>query len=179
MKHVGRQQPFEVLSAIFHSKDPVRRVVLQKQGSCNAATRESIPYSVSCSCLLVHHRRVPIGGQYLDRRTKSEDERYDSSNGEDYANKAPISQSLPTVHPAERHNATSFQVTDNGAADWSSFVDDEELGEVDHACEHTALTHSQYSSSDSCKPSFTKPIKSQDGSGVSCQIVMSSENGIM
>ena len=67
------------------------------------------------------------------------DTRDDSSDCKNNSDETPVLERLPAVDPAEQNDRACLEMANNGAADRSCFVDNHELGEVDHACQRTAL----------------------------------------
>ena len=67
------------------------------------------------------------------------DLRDDSGNRKQKSDNAPVSRRVATGYPAKRNDGDGLDVADYGTAHSAGFVDDVELGYVDHARTEPAL----------------------------------------
>ena len=65
--------------------------------------------------------------------------RDDPDNGKQKSNDAPVRRPVAANYPAKGDDGDGLDVSDYGAAHGAGFVDDVELGYVDHACAESAL----------------------------------------
>ena len=82
---------------------------------------------------------MPVAEKEQQSREKASDLRDDSGNRKQKPDNAPVSRRVATGNPAKRNDGDGLDVADYGTAHGASFVDDVELGYVDHARTEPAL----------------------------------------
>lgn len=78
-------------------------------------------------------------GGKAEQRSLSKNLRNDPSNRKQKPNNAPISRRIPAHDPAKRDDGDGLDVPDHRTAHSAGFIDDVELGQIDHARAQPAL----------------------------------------